>query len=457
MTLAGDLAGFLAPLGYDDLPPRATDYATMLIASTFASAACGREIVSARIVGELARERGGTPQASLWFDPGPKLPVAEAAQVNAVMSDAAASDDSDLRAIVHCGTPLTATALAMAERIGANGRDVLAAMVVGYEAAGRIGGPISPDFRDRGHHGSLIAIFAAAVAAGKLLKLDAPHLAQTIALAATSASGLVKAADTSVAREYHAGLVTRAGIDAALAAQKGFIAEESILEGPTGFLKVYGGLDIGSLGTPSGEAKGEDWDILTDMAVKLVPGGHPYHAFGEAAANAAREGDIAAGAVESITISRPGLTRLPGPLHPQNLIDMAHSPAYFTAAGVADKQFGWVHCSPAKIADPVIHRLIDKVRVGPPPTENTERYRQGATVTIRTTDGREATNTVFLPYGSAALGIDWADIEAKYRTLMPNSGLPADRIKQSLALIRDFADATSVAPLIEAIRLQPFP
>ena len=448
MSFARDLAAFLAPRGYDDLPPRATDYAAMLIASTFASAACGREIVSARIVRELARERGGTAQASLWFDAGPKLPAAEAAQVNAVMSDAAASDDSDLRAIVHCGTPLTATALAMAERTGASGRDVLAAMVCGYEAAGRISGPISPDFRERGHHGSTMAIFAAAVAAGKLLGLDADRLTQTIALAATSASGVVKAADTSVAREYHAGLVTRAGIDAALAAQKGFVAEESILEGPTGFLKVYGGKEVAGLGTPAGE----DWDILTDMAVKLVPGGHPYHAFGEAAANAAREGNIAAGEVESITVSRPGLTRLSGPLHPNDLIDMAHSPAYFTAAGAADKHFGWVHCSPAKIADPVIHRLIDRIVVGPPPIENAARYRQGATVTIRTTGGREVTNTVFLPHGSAALGIDWADIQAKYRTLMPNAGLPLERIEQSLALIRDFANARSVMPLVELLR-----
>jgi 2-methylcitrate dehydratase PrpD len=448
MSFARDLAGFLAPLGCDDLPARATDYAAMLIASTLASAACGKEIVSTRIVRDLARERGGTPQAALWFDAGPKLPAAEAAQVNAVMSDAAASDDSDLRAIVHCGTPLTATVLALAERLGATGREVLAAMVCGYEAAGRISGPVSPDFRDRGHHGSAMAVFAAAVAAGKLLKLDTERLTQTIALAATSASGIVKAADTSVAREYHAGLVTRAGIDAALAAQKGFVAEETVLEGPSGFLKVYGGKEIDGLGTPSGE----DWDILTDMAVKLVPGGHPYHAFGEAAANAAREGDIAADEIDSIAVSRPGLTRLGGPKHPKDLIDMAHSPHYFTAAGAADKQFGWVHCSPEKIADPVIHRLIDKIGVGPPPSEHAERYRQGATVTIRTTDGRTSMSTVFLPHGSAALGIDWADIEAKYRTLMPNSGLPAERIEQSLALIRDFKHAISVAPLIDLLR-----
>ena len=79
-------------------------------------------------------------------------------------------------------------------------------------------------------------------------------------------------------------------------------------------------------------------------------------------------------------------------------------------------------------------------------------YRQGATVTIRTTDGRTVTNTVYLPKGSAALGIDWADIDAKYFVLMLNSGLKQSRIEASLAAIHDFKNATSVAPLIELVR-----
>jgi 2-methylcitrate dehydratase PrpD len=82
---------------------------------------------------------------------------------------------------------------------------------------------------------------------------------------------------------------------------------------------------------------------------------------------------------------------------------MAHSPAYFTAADVADHAFSWSHASDAKIADPVIHRLIDEVRVGAPPTENAALYRQGATVTIRTRDGRTSTSTVHLPKGAGAL------------------------------------------------------
>jgi hypothetical protein len=65
--------------------------------------------------------------------------MADAAQVNAVASDAAASDDNDLRNIVHAGTTLAATTLAVAERTGSSGEEVLAAIVLGYEAAGRRG------------------------------------------------------------------------------------------------------------------------------------------------------------------------------------------------------------------------------------------------------------------------------------------------------------------------------
>jgi hypothetical protein len=162
------------------------------------------------------------------------------------------------------------------------------------------------------------------------------------------------------------------------------------------------------------------------MAIKLVPGGHPYHALAEAAANAARQGDIDPESVESITVSRPGMAALTGPLHPADLIDMAHSPAYFLAAGAADRDFTWTHATPQKIADPGIHRLIDKVRVGPPPTGNAARYRQGATVTIRTTDGRQVSNTVYEPKGSGMLGIDWADIDARAALRPPRA---ADRGK----------------------------
>lgn len=451
MTVARQLAEFLTATATVDLPPQAIDHAAMLIASTIASAACGAGLQSARIIRALARERGGRAEASVWFDAGAKLPIADVAQVNAVMSDAAASDDSDLRNIIHAGTPLTATSLAIAERNGADGKAVLTAIVCGYEAAGRISEAITPGFRNRGFHGCLGAIFAAAVAAGRLLQLDAAQMAQAIALSATSIGGLATAANTSVAREYHAGLAAMLGVNAALAAQRGYLAEESVLETDLGFFAAFGGVDGATAGAIATGDLGQSWDIITDMAIKLVPGGHPYHALGEAAGNAAREGKIAAAEVESITISRPGMTALTGPLHPADLIGMAHSPAYFVAAGVADREFSWVHASAAKIADPIIHRLIDKVRVGAPPTDDVARYRQGATVTIRTHDGRTATSTVYAPKGAAALGIAWSDVDAKYRTLVPAAGLPEWDIEASLALIHDFRQVPNVSGLTDLL------
>jgi 2-methylcitrate dehydratase PrpD len=391
----------------------------------------------------------------VWFDAssdgGAKLPVVAAAQINAVMSDAAASDDSDLRTIVHCGTPLVATALAAAEHHGGSGEDVLTAIVVGYEAAGRIIDAM-PGFRERGFHGSNAAIFAATGAAARLLRLDAEQTTHAIALAATSSGGLAKAADTSVAREYHAGLVTVNGIQAVRAAQRGYRVEERILEMPLGFFAAFGGVDGAAAAAAATRDLGASWDIVTDMAVKLVPGGHPYHALAEAAGNAAREGKITAAEVDSITASRPGMTALSGPLHPKDLIDMAHSPAYFLAAGVADHGFYWVHASPQKIADPVIHGLIDKVRVGPPPADNAARYRQGATVTIRTQDGRSFTSTVYAPKGSGLLGIAWADIDAKFRTLVPLAGLGEKQIEALLDIIHDFRRQESVSRLVDLLR-----
>lgn len=453
MTVARQLATFLTETKTADLPEQALDYAAMVIASTLASAACGTKIESARIIRAMAQERGGRGDAAVWFEAGEKLPVAGAIQANAVLSDSAASDDSDLRNIVHAGTPLTAAALAFAEREAANGEAVLTAIVLGYEAAGRISEAITPGFKERGFHGCLGAAFASAGASARMLRLDAEQTAQTIALTAVSIGGLATAADTSFSREYHAGLAAVHGANAALAARRGFTGEPRILEARRGFFEAFGGIDGASAGAIATRDMGQTWDIMTDMAIKLVPGGHTYHAIAEAAGNATRDSGIMPEQIASITIHQPGMTALRGPMHPANLIDMAHSPAYFAAAGAADRGLSWVHASAAKIADPIIHGLIDKVGVGAEPTENLHRYRQGAAVTIATLDGRTIMRTVFEPKGSAALGISWDDIDAKYRALMPASGLPEREIELSLALIHDFRHLTDISRLTSLLRV----
>jgi 2-methylcitrate dehydratase PrpD len=212
-----------------------------------------------------------------------------------------------------------------------------------------------------------------------------------------------------------------------------------------GFCQVFGGPEADAAGIT--RDLGKSWDIVTDMAIKLVPGAHPYHALAEAAANAAREGNIAPGDIAAIVVSRPGWTKLPGPRHPDDLISMAHSPAFFVAAGAHDKRFGWEHAGAAKIAERSIHALIGKVRVAPPPTDTTG-YRQGATVTIETNDGRKVTNTVKIPKGAASLGVAWADIDEKYRALVPNAPLSRERVEASLKAIKGLRSARGVAEVV---------
>ena len=143
-------------------------HAKIILASTLASAAPGSLIGSARIIRDLAKEQGGQAEATIWYD-GAKLPITQAARVNAMLSDAAASDDSDLRNVAHTGTCLTAIGLAIGEHTGASGPDVLSAMVTGYEAAGRMGEALNNG--RSGLHASIIVAFGGTVAAAKLLKL----------------------------------------------------------------------------------------------------------------------------------------------------------------------------------------------------------------------------------------------------------------------------------------------
>jgi 2-methylcitrate dehydratase PrpD len=449
VSIASQLAQFAVGTKAESLPPLPLERARMVIASTLASAAMGRDIASSRIIRELARERGGTAQATVWFNAGPKLPFVDAARVNAVMSDAAASDDSDLRNIAHIGTIIATTSIATAERTGASGREVLAAMVLGYEVAGRIDEALTPGRSERGFHSSISTIFAGAVATGRLLQLSAEQMTQAIALAATSIGGLHAAATTSTAREYHAGLSAMLGMNAAAAAQKGFVAEEDILEMPRGFYSAYGGAHLDDVTRDLGKA----WDIVTNMAIKLVPGGHPHHAAAEAAANAAIEADAAPADIARITISAPKYRTLPGPAHPTDLIGVAHSPAYIVAAAVADRGYGWIHASPEKVADPVIAALIDKIETDPNPKPYPDRFphHHGATVTITLNDGRAFSSHVDFPRGSGPRGIAWADVDAKYRALMPLSKLPAEKVEQALHAVHRFERVQKISELTDLL------
>jgi 2-methylcitrate dehydratase PrpD len=346
--------------------------------------------------------------------------------------------------------------LAVAERVGATGADTLAAIVAGYEAAGRVGeallasskvsgrgsGAISGSV-GRGFHASCIVAFGGTVAAGRLLRLSTGQMAQAIGLTATTVGGLAIGTN-SWAREYHAGNAALCAVHAALAAGRGYTVNPDMLENPGGFLAVFGG------GTPDTRsltrATGDDYQIARYLAIKLYPGAHALHPAVEAAINAARESHVPAEDIAKILVAGPQ-SALAAPKPPKDTIEAIHSLSYFIAAAVADKGFSWADISPANFQRPVILRLMHLIERDATPSRIRYDWAWGATVTIVTRSGARYRSTVDAPRGSAPRGIEWSDVDAKFDALMPHAGLPAGRVQQCLDLIHDFDKVKAVSEL----------
>ncbi|NYT80798.1 MmgE/PrpD family protein [Alcaligenaceae bacterium] len=448
-ALSETLARFAAETSAEAISVLAMERAKMSLASTLASSAMGQDIPSARIVRDLELEDGGAAQATVWFQ-GARLPLSRAVRVNAMASDAAASDDSDMRSIAHIGTIVSSTALALGEYTGRSGAELLRAMVLGYEVAGRIDEALTPGRMQRGFHGSVSTVFGAAVTAGRLLDLDAKRMAHAISLAATSIGGMAIAADTSCAREYHAGNAAMIGVQASLAAMRGYEGELAVLESPRGFLSAMNGQAFDDIARDLGK----DWDIVTDMAIKLMPGAHPFHATAEAAADAAMAGDVSPSDIERVTISSAvQWTNFRGEPHPRNLVDAAHSLFYFVAASIVERKFDWDAMTVTKMRDPVIAAVQDRIVFDPDPPPLPDRFphRHGGSVAILLKDGREFVSTCRAPRGSGARGIDWKDIDAKYRRLAPMSGMSPAQVDASLGLLRNFDELQDVGELMDIL------
>ena len=215
---------------------------------------------------------------------------------------------------------------------------------------------------------------------------------------------------------------------------------------PRGFFSAYGGDHLEDVT----KDLGREWDITTNMAIKLVPGGHPHHAAAEAAANAAIAGNVNPADVASIVVSAPKYRTLPGPKHPTDLIGVAHSPAYFIAAAIADRGYGWIHASPEKVADPVISQLIDKIVTDPNPQPYPDRFphHHGATVTITLKDGRAVlritSTSRAAPGRAASSGPTWTRSTGGS---CRSRSCAHEKIEASLKVVHEFETVKSMSEL----------
>ena len=141
----------------------------MSLASTVASAAMGFTIPSARIIRELDLRAGGAPIRRLVRRHEAAARRRGARQRRRERRRGQRRQRSaQHRAHRHDRVDRLARA---GQQLDAGGADILAAMVVGYEIAGRIDEALTPGRMQRGFHGSVSTVFGGTVAAGRLLKL----------------------------------------------------------------------------------------------------------------------------------------------------------------------------------------------------------------------------------------------------------------------------------------------
>jgi len=177
------------------------------------------------------------PQAAV-LGRGERVDMAGAALINGISSHTFDFDDTHLKTIIHPAGPVCSAALALAEHIGANGRQLIDAIVLGIDVSCRVGNTIYPHHYDRGWHitGTTGGLGAAAACA-RLLGLDAGKTAMALGIAASQPVGLREQFGT-MTKPFHPGAAAQAGLMAALLAREGFTASQRAIEAPRGFAQV---------------------------------------------------------------------------------------------------------------------------------------------------------------------------------------------------------------------------
>jgi len=232
------LTDFITDIRFEDLGGEVVDYAKM----------CVQDILGVSIAGEGAPAEkiwaayfsGGGPgpaQASRWTAGFQRGEYHQTAAYNAACSHLLDLDDVHNASITHPGTITIPAAAAVAQFRHCDGRQLLAAIVGGYEAAARIGAAINPGAYWYWHTTGVVGAFASAAAAGKLIGLDKRQMLHAFGSAGTQAAGLWEfLEDGSMSKSLHTANAALCGIRAAELAALGFTGAGRILEGKKGFL-----------------------------------------------------------------------------------------------------------------------------------------------------------------------------------------------------------------------------
>lgn len=229
------LAAFAAELSHADIPPAVMARTEDLFVDWLGSALAGKFAEPVQTIAAFAQRMGPADGPSeILMDRSSSSPFF-AALVNGAASHVAEQDDVHNGSVFHPAAVVFPAALAVAQEIGASGKQFLAASVAGYEVGIRVG-----EFLGRSHYkifhttGTAGAI-AAAAAAGRLLGLDADKMLHAFGSAGTQAAGLWEfLRDAADSKPLHTAKAAANGVVSAYLAKDGFTGARQILEGKQG-------------------------------------------------------------------------------------------------------------------------------------------------------------------------------------------------------------------------------
>ncbi len=386
------LAGYVAALEFKDIPPEVRERAKALTLDFLGSAIRARRDAEStptlfKTLEALALDAPG--ESTVFGDTRAWSP-AIAALLNGALGHSLDFDDTHADSSLHPSAPVVPAAFAVGELVGASGREVLTAIVAGYEVCCRLGNALDPTSHyARGFHPTATAgTFGAAAAAAKLFKLPQDRIIAAFGVAGSQAAGSLQfLVNGAWNKRYQVGASAMNGVIAATLARNDFVGATESIEGKHGLLVGY------SDNAHPEKAVADLGKVYETMkiGVKPYPSCRYTHAALDALIAMRREHNLTPDQIKRVEIGlhRNGIT-LTGDAatkrHPTSVVGGQFS-MFFTGAVALDQgRFGWDDYD--RLGDAAVDALADKFDVVQDDRLETGRKHPfGARVSITTDDG----------------------------------------------------------------------
>jgi len=447
------LATFASTLSYEDIPTAVREATRQYLLDTIGCGIYGSQTPWAKTLNQLILEQGGRPEATLWLQ-GFRGPANTVALGLGVMMHSFELDDYHSGAKLHPGAVVIPAALAVGERQGASGRDVLRAVVAGYELMIRTSlaaGTLS--MRRRGWHiTGLCGTFGAAAAAGQLLGLDSLQMANALGLAGTQSAGLFAfTCDGANSKRLHPGRSAQSGVFAAELAARGFTGPTAVLEYEDGGF-CHAVSDASNLELLT-HGLGEDY-VAAGVSLKPYACCGSVHSSIDAVRWLARTHHIQPQDVDEIVVANHSVVKLQTSwwYEPVSPMQAQMNMEYCVAVALTEGNAGPQQFSSDKIADPGLVELAHRVRfeIDPEIEQIYPRAFPGR-VAIRLRDGRTVEHYVPGPKGSPENPLTLDEVADKFHLLI-DPVLGRHRAERLATLIAELDTVENVQSLMELLR-----